>query len=71
MGSDRYQAGAEGGEWLYPMAGDPMPTPNSKVQLLTIGGIHTNGPWSDGGFYVAWLPLPKRNRDKEDFMRNV
>ena len=68
MGSDRYQAGTEGGEWLYPRAGDPMPIPNSKVQLLTIGGIHTSGPWADNGFYVGWLPLPRRNRDKEDLI---
>ena len=66
---DRYQTGDEGGRWLYPRAGDPMPTAHSKVQLLTIGGVHTSGPWSDNGFYVAWLPLPRRNRDKEDAIK--
>mgnify|MGYP000161768254 CR=1 FL=1 len=63
MGDIKYQAG--GSEYLYPAAGDPKPPGGHKVQLLTIGGIHTTGPWVDDGFYVAWLPLPKRNRAKE------
>lgn len=60
-----YQAGVEGGEYLYPRAGDPEPRKGAKVQLLTIGGIHTTGPW-DAENNVGWLPLPKRNRQKED-----
>lgn len=59
-----YQAG--GAEYLYPGAGDEAPLPGAKVQLLTIGGVHTNGPWSDKGFYLGWLPLPKRNSAKEE-----
>lgn len=69
MTDQRYQAGQEGGEYLYPGAGDPKPLRGAKVQLLTIGGVHTNGPWSDDGFYVAWLPLPKRNREKEECLK--
>lgn len=59
----KYQAGMA--EYLYPDAGDPKPRAGAKVQLLTIGGVHTTGPWIENGFYVAWLPLPKRNRTKE------
>lgn len=64
-----YQAGIEGGEYLYPGAGDPAPRKGAKVQLLTVGGIHTTGPWDDDGFYIGWLPLPKRNKDKEDLVK--
>jgi len=63
MDEIKYQAGMA--EYFYPAAGDPRPSAGAKVQLLTIGGIHTTGPWSDNGFYVAWLPLPKRNKRKE------
>lgn len=56
---------ASGPEYFYPGAGDPKPPGGAKVQLLTIGGVHITGPWSDGGFYLGWLPLPKRNRQKE------
>ena len=61
-----YQAGPEGGEYLYPRSGDPSPRVGAKVQLLTIGGVHTNGPWRDDGSCLGWLPLPKRNMEKED-----
>ena len=54
-------------EYLYPGAGDPEPYKGAKVQLLTEGGIHTSGPW-DNSFCVAWLPLPKRNKQKEDLI---
>lgn len=67
--SNNYQAGAQGGEYLYPGAGDPAPRPGAKVQLLTIGGVHTTGPWDQSGFYVGWLPLPIRNTDKEALCR--
>lgn len=65
-----YQAGPEGGEYLYPLAGDPVPRDGAKVQLLTKGGIHTSGPW-DSRYCIGWLPLPKRNRDKEDALCNA
>lgn len=60
-----YQAGEAGGEYLYPGAGDDEPNKGAKVQLLTIGGIHMTGPW-DSSYCIGWLPLPKRNKDKED-----
>lgn len=60
-----YQAGEEAGEYLYPKAGDPEPRKGAKVQLLTIGGVHNTGPW-DGENNIGWLPLPKRNREKEE-----
>lgn len=63
--STAYQAGAEGGEFIYPHIDKRWPEPGAKVSLLTKGGIHTTGPW-DASFCVAWLPLPKRNKDKED-----
>lgn len=59
-----YQAGLEGGAYLYPSAGDPEPNRGAKVSLLTKGGVHTTGPW-DPTFCIGWLPLPKRNREKE------
>lgn len=63
-----YQAGPEGGEYLYPAAGDPEPRRGAKVQLLTIGGVHNTGPW-DAENNLGWLPLPKRNRVKEELCR--
>ena len=63
-----YQADPEGGEYLYPRSGDPAPRVGAKVQLLTIGGVHTNGPWRDDGSCIGWLPLPKRNMGKEDMI---
>lgn len=57
-----YQSG--GNEWLYPNAGDGLPAGGAKVLLLTKGGIATIGAW-DPFFCVGWLPLPKRNKDKE------
>jgi hypothetical protein len=60
-----YLADESAGVYLYPAAGDPAPRPGAKVQLLTRGGVHMTGPWAEDGFYVAWLPLPKRNKEKE------
>ena len=65
MSDQPYQAGVEGGEYLYPRAGDPEPRKGAKVQLLTEGGVHTTGPWTGSTFYIGWLPLPKRNKEKE------
>jgi len=58
-----YQAG--GAEWMYPHAGDDLPTAGAKVLLLTKGGIATVGAW-DVAFCVGWLPLPKRNQAREE-----
>lgn len=65
-----YQADITAGEYLYPLAGDPEPRKGAKVQLLTIGGIHATGPW-DPTYAIGWLPLPKRNRSKEEFICKV
>ena len=61
-----YQSG--GPEYLYPGAGDATPLPGTKVQLLTRGHVHTTGPWNNSGDYIAWLPLPKRNKEKETLL---
>jgi|APCry1669188910_1035180.scaffolds.fasta_scaffold21996_1 hypothetical protein len=55
---------ADGQEFLYPVAGDPRPPEDHKVILLTKGGVCVVGSWNDF-FYLGWLPLPKRNKDKE------
>lgn len=65
--TNSYQAG--GTEYLYPGAGDPLPIPGAKVQLLTKGHVHTTGPWADNGDYIGWLPLPKRNKEKENAIK--
>lgn len=54
---------AGGQEWLYPCAGDAIPPLNTKILILTRGGVAVIGDWSitDKG----WLPLPKRNKEKE------
>lgn len=67
----KYQAGPEAGEYFYPLAGDAKPEPYAKVQLLTKGGVHTTGPWMDNGFYIGWLPLPKRNKHKEQEIQSM
>lgn len=71
MGDQKYQAGLQGGEYLYPDAGDPSPEDGAKVQLLTKGGVHTNGIWNDSGDYLGWLPLPKRNKRKEQEIQSM
>jgi hypothetical protein len=57
-----YQAGGQ--EFYYPSAGDPYPLEDHKIILLTKGGVCVVGTWNDY-FYLGWLPLPKRNKDKE------
>lgn len=62
--SDNYQAGEPG--WLYPDIGDELPTrSDAKVLLLTQGGTCIQGHWTGDPFYLAWSPLPKRDREKE------
>lgn len=56
---------AGGHEFLYPHAGDPLPPENTKVLLLTCGGVCTTGSWNKH-WCMGWLPLPKRNKEKED-----
>jgi hypothetical protein len=57
-----YQAGGQ--EFLYPSAGDPYPLEDHKVILLTKGGVCVVGTWNNY-WYLGWLPLPKRNKQKE------
>jgi len=62
-----YQAG--GPCFLYPAAGDDTPRTSAKVILLTEGGIATTGVWDDR-FCIGWAPLPKRDKEKEECLRN-
>jgi hypothetical protein len=69
MSEQKYQAG--GAEYFYPAAGDPAPTGGAKVLLLTIGGICVLGAWSSTAKdLLGWAPLPKRNREKEQCVRD-
>jgi hypothetical protein len=61
--NERYFAGGQ--EFMYPHVGDPKPPENTKVLLLTHGGICTTGVWHRD-WCIGWLPLPKRNTAKED-----
>jgi hypothetical protein len=62
--SDNYQAGEPG--WVYPDLGEPVPErSDAKVHLLAISGLCIQGHWTGDPFYIAWSPLPKRDRKKE------
>ena len=41
------------------------PDTSAKCLLLTDGGIAIIGQWRDGNGLLAWLPLPKRNKEYE------
>jgi hypothetical protein len=60
-----YQAG--GACYFYPAYGDEFPTGGAKVILLTKGGIATTGAW-DKSFCIGWAPLPKRDKEKEEWL---
>lgn len=63
---------ADGGQpYLYPAAGDPLPPRAARVLLLTKYGSCIQGHWgaNESGFFVAWLPLPKRDAEKEAALR--
>lgn len=51
-------------EWRYEVA----PKSDSKVHLLTVGRIATHGNWSGGygQYFIAWAPVPKRNKALEE-----
>lgn len=51
--------------WHYPAAGEPAPT-GAIVQLLTKGGVQVQGIWRDNGFYIAWAPQLKRDKELEE-----
>ena len=55
---------AGGSEFMYPHAGDPPAPKDTKILLLTQGGICLTGFWNDA-WCLGWLPLPKRNMEKE------
>jgi hypothetical protein len=61
--SDSYLSGIA--DYRYPEAGDPLPPGGAKVLLLTKHGICVTGPWTSDKRYIAWSPLPKRDRRKE------
>lgn len=50
--------------WRYTR---PTEGGGAKMLLLTIGGIAMTGRWEGevGQYYVAWCPLPKRDRAEE------
>jgi hypothetical protein len=56
---------AGGQEYYYPFVGDAAAPRDTKVLLLTRGGICITGFWNDN-WCIGWLPLPKRNKEKED-----
>ncbi len=62
--ADGYLADDQPG-YRYPCAGDPMPPSGVKLLLLTRGGVCIVGHWIADGFFVAWSPLPKRDKEKE------
>jgi hypothetical protein len=66
---------AGGQQWLYPEAGDEQPPLNTKILLLTAGGIATTGnfhhhnpktPRYPGD--IAWQRLPSRDKTKDDLV---
>jgi hypothetical protein len=58
-----YQAG--GTPFLYPDLGDELPSKGAKVNLLTIGGISTTGPYNPD-FCIGWAPLNSVDQSKVD-----
>lgn len=65
MSSDQRVVTAPASSWIYPAAGQPTPPGGAKVLLLTIGSVAVIGSWTSDGRYLAWAPLPKRNRQLE------
>jgi len=51
--------------------GEKPPPGGADVTLLTIGGIAVRGTWSDDGRYLGWAPLPKRDHEKEDQLKQL
>ena len=65
MNNERHLASDD--VWFrYPHAGYPLPPIGTKLLLLTKGGICIVGQWVTDGFFVAWSPMPKRDKTKED-----
>lgn len=57
---------AEGAPWRY----DDTAPRGRKVLLLTIGGVLVQGNWKGylGEFFLAWQPLPKRDKVAESLL---
>ena len=66
MNNTKGYVASDDNSYRYPAAGDPIPPGGAKVLLLTVGGICVIGQWAPQGF-LAWAPLPKRDRSKERF----
>ena len=51
-------------QWCYTK---PPYTPDTKLQLLTIGGMCVTGNWRGrvGEYFLAWAPLLKRDKQVE------
>ena len=49
--------------WIYPQ--DEAPPTATKLALLTRGNVQVVGNWQDGGDYIAWQRLFKRDKTKE------
>jgi hypothetical protein len=65
MSTDEKHLASDDVWFRYPKAGDPMPPIGTKLLLLTRGGICIVGQWVADGFFVAWSPMPKRDKAKE------
>lgn len=52
--------------WIYPQ--DEPPPTGTKLALLTRGNVQVVGHWQDGGDYIAWQRLFKRDKTKEKGM---
>lgn len=44
---------------------ETKPPMGTKVCLLTTGKVCILGYWSDSAGYIAWAPLPGRDKEKE------
>jgi hypothetical protein len=58
-------------EFHYPALGDQTPPGGADVLLKTRGGICIRGKWTGDQFFVAWSPMPKGDKDKEQRMREL
>jgi hypothetical protein len=46
---------------------DPAPK-GVKLTLLTKGKVQVTGEWVEGGAFIAWAPLLKRDKQLEEEM---
>jgi len=57
-------------EWNY-MGIDDSPPVGVKLNILTSGGIAVQGTWRDDSDFIAWAPLIRRNKLKEELQTLV